>query len=142
MVCWIAELRWEAEDRFRRFSVLVLVGLFGAVTMAVLGLPPVDLHGPLHRRGIMDPLCGGTRSVYLFARGHFLAAWQYNPLSWVLAAAAVLIVGRLVLGLATGRWPTVRFRRRRLIVTLAGLALIGLEVHQQLQAPLLMRVGA
>lgn len=138
----LVDLRWEAADRYRRVCGLVLAGSAGAVTMAVMGLPPVDMHGPLHRLGVMDPLCGGTRSVYLLARGHLLAAWQYNPLSWLLAALAMLVVGRLLVGLVTGRWPVLRLRQPRLAVAVAVLALIALEVHQQLHASLLMRVGA
>lgn len=138
----LADLRWKAADRYRRVCGLVLMGSAGAVTMAVTGLPPVDVHGPLHRLGIMDPLCGGTRSVYLIAGGHLLAAWQYNPLSWLLAVLAVLVVGRLFVGLVTGRWPVLRLRRPRLVLAVAVLALIALEVHQQLHASLLMRVGA
>lgn len=48
---------------------VALCGLMAAVVLAVFGLPPADLHGVLHRLGVMDPLCGGTRSVYLTLHG-------------------------------------------------------------------------
>ena len=46
--------------------------------MALWGLPPVDLHGPLHRLGIMDPVCGGTRSAYFAVSARWALAWYYN----------------------------------------------------------------
>lgn len=72
--------------------------------MAIFGLPPVDVHGPLHYLGIMDPLCGVTRGTRLAMLGHLGQAWRYNPLSVVLVAGACAIVLRQALGLATGRW--------------------------------------
>jgi len=59
-------LRWEQADRHPTLTPLAAAGLLAAAILAVVGLPPVDLHGPLHRLGIMDPLCGMTRGVVGF----------------------------------------------------------------------------
>jgi hypothetical protein len=50
---------WEPVDRHRWAGLLAVAGLAAGGAMAIFGLPPVDLHGPLHYAGIMDPLCGG-----------------------------------------------------------------------------------
>jgi hypothetical protein len=60
---------------------LAAAGLLAAGVLAVVGLPPVDLHGPLHRLGIMDPLCGMTRGVVAVLRGQLGRAVAYNPAS-------------------------------------------------------------
>ena len=61
---------WSDRDEHRPLATVALVGLALAGVMAIAGLPPVDLHGPLHRFGIMDPLCGMTRGVRAALRGH------------------------------------------------------------------------
>ena len=70
----------EDVDRHRTLTGLAAGGLVLAAAWALLGLPPVDLHGPLHRYGVMDPLCGGTRAVRLATLGGWADAWGYNPL--------------------------------------------------------------
>jgi hypothetical protein len=52
-----------------------------AAALAVWGLPSLDIHGPLHRLGVMDLLCGGTRAAYFTVTGRWATAWEYNPLS-------------------------------------------------------------
>lgn len=130
--------RVDRQDAHRRMTGLAVAGLALGAAMAVLGLPPLDLHGPLHYVGVMDPFCGGTRSVRLAMRGEWTASWRYNPLGLVLVAGAVLTLARSGLGVVTGRWLTLEVRRRRLVlgVVLAGLALLWLR--QQLSADLLM----
>ena len=54
-------MSWQPRDQQRLISFLAMISVGFAVAMAVFGLPPVDLYGPFHRFGIMDPLCGGTR---------------------------------------------------------------------------------
>jgi hypothetical protein len=63
----------------KRFSILVvrrrdtqpmwtwiaLGGLAVSLGLAIFGLPHADIHGLLHYVGVMDPFCGGTRSMYL-----------------------------------------------------------------------------
>jgi len=48
-------LHWQPTDRHP--------------VLAAVGLPPVDLHGPLHYLGVMDPLCGMTRGTVAVLRG-------------------------------------------------------------------------
>lgn len=119
------------------------VGLLAAAAMAKFGLPPVDLHGPFHRLGIMDPFCGGTRAARLTAQGHLGDAWRYNPLGILATLAAGLASLRLLTGLAARRWLNLRFtwtpRRIRLAVAIFVVATIALEIRQQTRADLLLR---
>jgi hypothetical protein len=132
---------WERRDRHRVVTLVALVGLVTAGAMALFGLPPVDLHGPLHRFGIMDPFCGGTRAARYTAQGEWASAWQYNPLGIVAVWGAAAATLRAVVGLLSRRWLTVRLQwtpwRRRLVIA-AGVALfVALAVRQQLRVDLL-----
>jgi hypothetical protein len=113
-----------------------LIGLVIAVLLAVLGLPPVDLHGPLHHLGVMDPLCGGTRSVYLTMHGQLREAVRYNPAGPALVAGAVAVLIRAGVGRTTGYWVGVHIPKR-ILIPMAAAALAALEVNQQLHAVLL-----
>ncbi len=115
---------------------LALAGLLGALVLAVLGVPSVDLHGPLHYAGIMDPLCGATRSVYLTMHGQWEAALRYNPGAPLLLVAAVGFVLRGAAGWWTRRWIQLRMPRRAAIAV-AVVALVALEVRQQSNVALL-----
>lgn len=110
--------------------------------MAVAGLPPVDLHGVLHRLGVMDPLCGATRAAGLAAQGRWSAAWQYNPLGIAADLGAALAVLRGAIGYLSGRWLDVAItwtpRRRRAVLGIGLAMLVALEIRQQLRADLLM----
>ena len=112
-----------------------------ALGMALFGLPPVDLHGPLHRVGIMDPLCGGTRAARYTALGQLGLAWKYNPLGIAVVLAAAFASTRTVAGLIWGRWLTVSVSwttsRRRFAIVVMVVVLAALEVRQQLIADLL-----
>ena len=138
----MTRLSWELRDRHRFVTAAGILGLAGAVAMAFWGLPPVDLHGPFHRIGVMDPLCGGTRAAYLTMRGDIARAWVYNPLGILAVGAAGVAVARVLVAAVTGRWLTFAYAwtpRRRwvafaVIVTLLAL----LEVRQQLRADLLI----
>ena len=127
----------ESVDTHRRMTILSFSGLIVAGLLAVVGVPSVDLHGPLHHLGIMDPFCGGTRAAFLLARGDWAGAWTYNPIVFPLAAAALLMLGRTAVGIFTSRWLAVRLTRRRTFVVLLAVALVILEVRQQLHADLL-----
>lgn len=129
-------------DEHRALTVLAVVGLALAAAMAVFGLPPVDLHGPLHRYGVMDPLCGGTRATRLAAQGDLAGAWRFNPLGIVVVVGAVAVVLRALVGATTSRWLTVRIRRRRAVALLLLAAAVVLQVRQQLRADLLMSAAA
>jgi len=134
-------LTMEDHDRHPWLWVLAVAGLVIGGALAIFGLPPVDLHGPLHYVGVMDPFCGGTRGVQAMLQGDVRLAWRYNPLSVVLVAGAAGVLVRHVVGLASRRWITIRITRRRptLIIVLA-LAVV-LQVNQQAHAELLMTPG-
>lgn len=69
-------LRISLERRDRHWWLTLLGGLALAIAaaMAIFELPPVDLHSPLHKIGIMDPLCGGTRAARYTAQGDLAEA--------------------------------------------------------------------
>jgi hypothetical protein len=49
---WLpVRLGWERSDRHPTLAPLAAAGLLAAGVLAVVGLPPVDPHGPLHRLG-------------------------------------------------------------------------------------------
>lgn len=134
---------WGQHDQLTLITRIGIVGLVIAGLMATLGLPPVDIHGPLHGLGIMDPLCGGTRAARLTAQGHLVEAWRYNPLGVLAVGAAGAAAVRSALGLTTGRWLTFEIgwtaRRARWAVLLLVVVLVVLEVRQQGRADLLLR---
>ncbi|WP_281379697.1 DUF2752 domain-containing protein [Flexivirga oryzae] len=136
-------IRIDRSDQMLVLSITGIAGLVVAVTMAIFGLPPVDIHSPFHYAGIMDPLCGGTRAARLTAQGNLQAAWRYNPLGVLATVAAALALVRLLVGLATHRWIGVRFawtpRRRRIAYAIAIAAMVVLELRQQGRADLLMQ---
>lgn len=139
------EVSWAPRDRWRTLTVLATVGVLLATGMAMFGLPPVDLHGPVHRAGLMDPFCGGTRATRFAARGQFGRAWTYNPLgiAVVLGAAALLV--RAMVGVIYRRWLTIDLqlgpRGRRLVVALVVLLVVALEIRQQSRVDLLLVTG-
>lgn len=135
-------LHIERRDRHWWLTALAVLALAIAVAMAILGLPPVDLHGPLHKFGIMDPLCGGTRAARYTAQGNLSEAWRYNPLSIVIVCGAALIIVRTVVGFISHRWVTISIAwtqswRRWAIAGIIVLVAL-LEIRQQMRADLLM----
>ncbi len=135
-------LRVDSKDTIGPVTIIAVVGVAAAALMAVFGLPPVDLHTPLHRAGIMDPLCGGTRSVRLAAMGRWGESMAYNPIGIPLLIVLVLLLARAAVGVTTGKWVTISFtwtKRRKWIAVAIGIVLaVALEVRQQSIAPLLM----
>jgi hypothetical protein len=129
--------RVEPVDRYPWWTTVALVTAAATVLLAVVGLPPIDLHGPLHYFGIMDPLCGGTRSVYLTTHAHLAAAIQYNPAAPLVPLVALALLARVVVGRVFGRWITPSSPRRTIVVGCAIVALVALEINQQLHAELL-----
>lgn len=115
---------------------LALLVVLGGVVLALTGLPPIDLHGLLHYAGIMDPLCGGTRSVYLTMTGRWAAAWRYNPAAPLLLVVAVVWILRAAIGWSLQRWILLRVPRRPAIA-IAIVALTALQVRQQWNVELL-----
>lgn len=137
---WRVTVAQRDGHRWITWAALFL-GLVAA-GMAIFGLPPIDMHGPLHRVGIMTPSCGGTRAARYAAQGEWALAWQYNPLGLFTVVAAALLALRAGIGLLARRWINIEVhwtRRRRLIVTGVILLLLALlEVRQQGRADLLM----
>lgn len=138
----VSRVSLEAKDRWATWTRLAFTGVAAALTMALIGLPPVDLHGPLHQLGIMDPLCGGTRAVRLAAMGDWSKSWRYNPVGVPLAVGGAGLVLRAAVGSLTGRWVEIHVRltpvwRRARWLVMAAL-IVALEVDQQLHATLLL----
>lgn len=130
---------WTDTDRAPALLWIAGLGVVGALLLALLGLPPADLHGPLHRFwGIMDPLCCGTRAVYWMAQGQLTTTVRYNPGVLALAGFVAFVYLRAFHGRLRGRWLVVRLPRR-LLLAVAGVGLILLKVNQQLNAALLTR---
>jgi hypothetical protein len=131
-----------SHDRHRALSVFALMGLLVAGSLAAFGLPTVDVHGPLHWIGIMDPGCGGTRAIRLTILGRLGEAWNLNPAGIVAVAGAAAFLVRSAAGMATGRWLDVSIawtpRRRRLISLAVVVPLVVLELRQQGRAELLL----
>jgi hypothetical protein len=132
----------ERRDRHWWLTAGALLALGVAVAMGAVGLPPVDLHSPLHKLGIMDPLCGGTRAARYAAQGNLVEAWRYNPLSILIVWGAGLAILRAAVGFLTRRWITLSLawtpvRRRWAVAIVVGL-LVLLEIRQQMRADLLM----
>lgn len=125
-----------ATDRHPALVWVAAGGLVAALMLGAFGMPPIEVHFPTHRLGIMGPLCGMTRSVARAAVGDLPAGWRYNPGGVVLVAGAWTAIGRTVIGRVTGRWLNVD-----LVVpwgwwTMATV-LVGLTINQQLHAELL-----
>ena len=124
-------VRWVREDRHPALAPLA-VGV-----LAVVGLPPVDLHGPLHYLGVIDPLCGMTRGTVAVLRGQLGRAFTYNPASPLLVAGAALLLGRWVVGRLSGRWLEVRVQPSRVVWGVGAVTVLVLWVNQQAHAALL-----
>jgi hypothetical protein len=132
----------ERRDQHWWLTLVGVIALAIAAAMAIFGLPPVDLHPPLHKIGIMDPLCGGTRAARYTAQGNLAEAWRYNPLSILVVYGAGLTILRAVVGLLGRRWVTFTANwtpgRRRWTISILLALLALLEIRQQLRADLLM----
>jgi uncharacterized protein DUF2752 len=126
------------RDELSVWTWIAVVGLGIAGLIAVVGLPHADLHGPLHYLGVMDPLCGGTRSVYLTLHGRLADAVRHNPAGPLIVVAAIAMLIRATGGSSTGCWLNVRVPRR-VLIPVALVAIIALEVNQQLHAALLIQ---
>lgn len=133
--------RWDHEDRARHLTLLAVGAVVGAFILAWRGLPPIDIHSPLHFVGIMDPACGMTRAARALALGDLATAWLYNPGIFLLSAGTGLILGRALFGLITGRWITVILRWRRSALIAGAGVFLALWVRQQLHADLLIQFG-
>ena len=134
---WI-EVWWGDHDRHRTWTGRALLGIPLTVLVSVLGLPPIDLHGPLHYLGIMGPTCGMTRGVMWFSRGDLARAWMFNPASLLVVPAMAVLLTRAALGRLTGRWLSMEVRWRPWLWMIPALLILLLSVRQQLNAHLLL----
>ena len=128
----IIGLRWEVYDRHPAITRLTLIGVPLVLLLAVLGLPPVDIHGPLHYLGVMGPTCGMTRGVMWTARGDLARAWQFNPASLLVVPTIVLLTGRAVYGRLTHRWLNLHIRWRPWLWVVPAVLILILSIRQQL----------
>jgi hypothetical protein len=126
------------QDAVPWLGPTAMAALVAASLLALLGLPPVDLHGPLHRMGIMDPFCGGTRAARFLMVGDWASAWHYNPGIFALSAILGLGLVRWILGRVTGHWLHLVVGRK-VVVFVALVGLVALEVNQQLKVDLLVQ---
>ena len=77
-----------------------------------------------------------TRAAAALGRADLTSAWRYNPGVFILGAAAVSVLLRSGVAVATGTWWSLR-AHGRLIWILAGMTVVALETNQQLHAALL-----
>lgn len=134
---WPPRVSIESSDAHLWLTCSALVAAAGALVLALFGIPSVDLHGPTHRLGIMDPFCGGTRSWYLLLHGRLWDALRYNPAGPLLMAIAVAALIRAAIGVRTWKWVTLTIDRRVYLPVLL-VATVALQVNQQMNAPLLI----
>jgi hypothetical protein len=118
----------DCHDTQSVWTWIAVVSVACAALLAVFGLPPVDLHGPLHYVGVMDPLCGSTRSVYLTTQGQFREAVRYNPAGRLRFFAAVGMVVRAVAARLSERWLTIRVPPR-ILLPVAAITLVALKIN-------------
>lgn len=133
-VAWV----WAAADRHPAWIWAVTAGGLGALALALLVLPPIDIHGPLHYVGIMGPLCGMTRAVRSITRGDVATAMRFNPAVWLLPLATGVVIARTLWGRLTGRWleASIRWKHPMVAVPLMAAILI-LTIRQQAHVDLL-----
>ena len=131
------QVHWVGEDNYRWLAGLMVAGALVSVALAVFGMPPVDLNGPLHVLGVMGPTCGMTRAVRHLALGEMSLALRYNPAVPVLPVAVVAVAARFLYGVATGQWLELKLRWRWSPLLTLGAVLVALTVHQQLNSELL-----
>lgn len=130
-------LAWERVDAHPHLAVPAAIGLMVAIALAIFGMPPVNLHGPLHFARIMDPMCGMTRAVASLVRGDLARAIWYNPASPVVLLGGVAALARGVYGRRAGRWLNVSWRSPARI-TMVVILVTALEVNQQMHADRLL----
>ncbi len=138
------QIEWSARDSSRGWTISAIVAAVAAAALRVAGVPPVDLHGPLHYWGIMDPLCGGTRAAFLLLSGDLAGAARYNPIVFPLAAIVLGLLIRAGIGAIGRRWLAIRVPvgwRRTLLAVLAVMVVL-LWIRQQAEADLLTRAWA
>lgn len=131
-------LGWESHDRHPTTTRLVLVGIPLLIALALVGLPPVDIQGPLHYLGIMGPTCGMTRGVMWTARGDLIRAWQFNPASLLVIPTMAGLAARAAYARISGRWLNLHIRWRPWLWLIPAVILLALTIRQQLNIDFLL----
>lgn len=131
---------WESHDRHPTSTRLVLIGIPSTVLLAVVGLPRVDTHGPLHYLGVMGPTSGMTRGVMWGARGNVLGAWQFNPASLLVIPTMVGLTPRAAYGRITNRWLNLSIRWWPWLWTIPAVLIPLLSIHEQLNVDFLLAI--
>lgn len=54
----LVTVRWSDRDQSAWPAGAAAFAVLAALALRIVGVPPIDVHGPLHYLGIMDPLCG------------------------------------------------------------------------------------
>lgn len=129
---------WEKHDRHPTTTRLALIGIPLVALLAILGLPPIDIHGPLHYLGIMGPTCGMTRGVMWTARGDLARAWQFNPASLLIIPTMIGLTGRAIYGRIAHRWLNLHIRWRPWLWIIPAALILLLSIRQQLNVGLLL----
>jgi hypothetical protein len=131
-------MRWQSHDRHPTTTRLALIGIPIAALVALVGLPPIDIHGPLHYLGVMGPTCGMTRGVMWSARGDLLRAWQFNPASLLVVPTIIGLTGRALYGKITNRWLNLHIRWRPWWWLIPAVLILLLSIRQQLNVEFLL----
>jgi len=134
----VIDLRWDGHDRHPTFTRLALLGVPVVALVAFLGLPPLDLHGPLHYLGVMGPTCGMTRGVMWTARGDLAQAWRFNPASLMVVPTLIGLTGHAVYGRITNRWLNLHIRWRPWLWVVPAAIILTLSIRQQLNIDFLL----
>jgi Protein of unknown function (DUF2752) len=130
---------WADRDSAPSLTLITVAAALAAVAMAIFGLPPVNLHGPWHYLGVMDPLCGMTRASRLLALGHIRRAVAYNPASPLLGFFGAIMLARTGVGWVRGRWLRIEVHLSSAALIVLGALIALLWANQQAHATLLMR---
>lgn len=125
-------VRRDTHDRHPTTTLLTLTGIPLVLVVAVAGLPPFDIHGPLHYLGVMGPSCGITRGVMWAARGDLAQAWRFNPASLLVIPTMIVLTGRVVYGRLTNRWLNMTIRWRPWLWVIPAVLALILSIRQQL----------
>jgi hypothetical protein len=73
-----------------------------------------------------------------FTRGNLARAWLFNPASFLVAPAMVILLSRAFYGYLTGRWLTVSVRWRPWLWVIPTLFVLALSIHQQINVDVLL----
>lgn len=112
--------------------------LGGGVTLAIVGVPNLPLMWPMYRVGVVGPSCGLTRGVVEIFRGNPSLAWRFNPASFLVVAASLVLVARALAGRGAAALSDLSTAARRIGAVAACVAIGALWVHQQLNADFVM----